>query len=273
MEASVPDDEDNSSNEAEEETLFNFVTKFINNLDKQTSNELPKAIPVYNRFQCFLFVGRNPVRLRLLSYLLGQHMVLTRKDQDVHLLRYNDNSSLIHPESAFRLLTKYNFRDAHFLKCLKIFKLPTRDDLIEHLLSLNIADNHISPGTVIVDDLTNWIQSIPPNESAGTSSDTQNFAEDTVETKRRFLHLTCAALQEAISYYGSIYSGETMPTPEYLQPVSKKALLIVTLDLSHFFFTLYPAGLPPKKRANTAQIISELANEFFFEGCIDADKI
>lgn len=280
MEAGQDKDDDSSSNE---ELFLRFAKNLITVLDQETLSELPKAIHMYNRFQCVLCIGKDPTRLRFLSYLLSQHFVMTRKDQDVHLLRYVDNSNLIDPESAFRLLSKYNFRDAHFLKCLKIFKLPTHDALLEHLLSFNIGNNHLSPGTIIVDNLTNWIQPVPPNESdeasKDTRSDTQNFVdENPVEIKLRFVHLTCAALREAISYCGRIYSGEKVPihcrTPGYSQPVSKKALLIVTLDLNHFFSTLYPDGLQPGKKAEAERehIITELADEFF-ERCIDVDKI
>lgn len=278
MEASRRKDKDAKSlGRSKEESLVEFVKQTINMLDKRVASEQPEAIHMYNRFQCILIIGTDPVRLRFLSYVFCQHLVLTRQDQEVHLLRHDFNSTLVQPESAFRLLEKYNFQDQHFLKCFKIVKLPSHDTFLEHLLSVNTEKNDLAPGTIVVDNLANWIKFLPPNgsETAGT----QYLDEDVVDKKLRFVHLTCSALREAISYCGRIYSGEIAPlhrrAADSPQPISKKALLIVTLNLNDFFATLYPEGLPAGNEAKYErdQFINVLANDFFSDGCIDADSL
>ena len=261
----------------QEECFFEFVKRTITILDKRAAMEQPKAIHMYNRFQCILIIGTDPVRLRFLSYVFSQHLVLTRKDQDVHLLRSDFSSNLIQHESAFRLLEKYNFQDQHFLKCFKIIKLASHEALLEHLLSLNTENSDLAPGALIVDNLASWTQSLPSNGEEAPGS--QYLDEDPVDKKLRFIHLTCSALREAISHCGRIYSGEITPitrrTTDCPQPISKKALLIVTLNLNDFFTTLYPEGLPAGDEAKDErdQFINVLANEFFSDGCIDADLL
>lgn len=259
-----------------EDRLLDFVKAIIAQFDAKTRSEHQRVINDYNRSYCILCIGRDKSKLQLLSYVFGHHLVLTRKDQNVHVLRPDTNLDMVGPETAFRLFSNYSFEDGHLLRCLKFFKLPTYDSFLEYLLSFNTNDNELAPGSLVVNDLTYWIQGLPQNENGASAS--ENSSDQSIDKILNSVQLTCIALKEAIAYCGSIYSGHVLPfhrRPNNQHVVSLKALLVVTLDVNHFFSMMFPNGQPVTREAEEMriQLIDAIANEAFFDKWIDIDLI
>lgn len=272
----------------EVDTLSKYVRKYLDYLAGMAASETGKEKTKFNRFETILAYGNNADRLRLLLYIFSHHIALSRYD-GVHLFRTEHYPNLVRPEQATRLLN--SLEEAHYLQLLEIrYITSSRAKFVAHLLALKNTDTTIVPGAILIDDIANWMipespkqkvhpRNVPdeppagPSTSAGANvapSPPPPAAEKPKHVSHIFnLYRLCAFLLDTVNGCAEQLKPPELPNvPPSTK--SKKVLLIVTLDLNHFYNILFPPdadppqpGTPEEQEKQRKTILDQLVARYF----------
>jgi len=286
----------------EEAYLGDFVKVFLKGLADRAAAEDDKQNHPYNRFQAVLVYGHNADRLRRLVYLFAQHIAIIHFE-DVHILRSSHLPHLVGKYTGCRMFEK--MEDVNYLSFLKITYPNSREAILDHLLGMDNTKYSMTPGGIVVDDVTSWIRSTqkprvedrkdstdpgpshqpkagpskqPETSYKSTQPKPQPFRDPDAARDYKFhivnLYRLLAVINETANFCGQ-KMAPSKPKPDQ-EKKSYKCVVVITLDLGHFYRTLFQDVPPPEdeteRRDLEKQILDNLVKRYF-DFKLDADEI